>query len=183
MKKITYSATSYPFIRFVKKTLKTGLVISFMFTAVEAYAATENSYHVQTPAEMENVITLPSVGMTVETPSIEYMTEIAFQNTIRRMPAAAEMEPVMRFVAKGIGDIQVERVSVDCDTTNRVVNVAYRLPDDILLSISKPLETMDDTFVMFNVYHKRQLLLSETASIELLSQYIHNVEEKIQKLG
>ena len=183
MKKITYSATSYPFDYFVKKTLRTGLVISFMFTAVQAHAITENSYHTQTPTEVENVITLPSVGTAVQTKSVDYMTEVAFQNTVKRFPAAAEMNPVMRFVAKGIGDIQVERVSVDCDATNKVLNVAYRLPDDILLSISKPLETMDDAFVMFNVYHKRQLLLSETASIDLLSQYIHNVEEKVQKLG
>ena len=86
MKKITYSATSYPFDYFVKKTLRTGLVISFMFTAVQAHAITENSYHTQTPTEVENVITMPSVGTAVQTKSVDYMTEVAFQNTVK-LPA------------------------------------------------------------------------------------------------
>ena len=177
----TYNATSYPYPLLVKKTLRTGLVISFMFTAVEVHAVTDNLYQTQTPAETENLISLPS-ETTVISQNIKNITEAAFQNTVKRLPAAVEMEPVMRFVANNIGDIQAERVSVDCDVTNKVLNVAYRLPYDMLLSISKPLETMGDSFVMFNVYHRRQLLLSETASIELLSQYIHNVEEKVQKI-
>ena len=42
---------------------------------------------------------------------------------------------------------------------------------------------MDDAFVMFNVYHGRDLLLSDSASIELLSEYIHDVEERIKELA
>ena len=38
---------------------------------------------------------------------------------------------------------------------------------------------MDDAYVMFNVYHLRELLVSDTARIDLLAQYVRNVEKKI----
>ena len=107
------------------------------------------------------------------------MAAAAFYNLTARMPEAVELEAVADFITDGIGDIDVERVVMDCDRTSKVLNVAYRLPGDILLSVNKPLDTMDDAYVMFNVYHLRELLVSDTARIDLLAQYVRNVEKKI----
>ena len=111
-------------------------------------------------------------------------TFISFEKlTMNHSEEAANMEPVVRFIAEGMGDIIAEKVSVNCDFENEIINVAYRLPNDILLSVSKPLSTMTDTFVMFNLFNKRQLLVSDSASIELLSTYIKKVESRVAKLA
>ena len=68
---------------------------------------------------------------------------------------------------------------MDYDAGSKVLNVAYRLQGDMLLSVSKPLDTMDDIFVMFNMYHLRELLVSDSASIGLLAEYVVNVEKRM----
>lgn len=111
-------------------------------------------------------------------------TFISFANlAMKHFDETEKMMPVMRIIAKGIGEINVEKVSVNCDFESEVLNVAYRLPNDILLSISKPLSTKDDSYVMFNLFHKRDLLLSDSASVELLSGYLKKVESRIAELA
>lgn len=102
----------------------------------------------------------------------------AFDELCNNKPEAMEMKPAFCFISAGIGDIMAEKVSVSCDVDSKIMNVAYRLPGNMLLSVSKPLNTMDDKFVMFNLFHLRDLLISDTAEISFLSTYIHNAEAK-----
>ena len=195
MTKTTYTVQTFISREYFMRKLRTGVMITFLFTATVGGAASIDKYHVQKESiQTEQVVTVPAkstisgdvvpVSIMAETQnSLMFKTMQAYDNMLERQPQAEGLEPVMRFITEGVGDINAERVSMDSNTENMVLNVSYRMPDDMLLSISKPLETMGDTFVMFNVYHKRHLLLSETTSIELLSQYIHNVEEKIRELG
>lgn len=174
--------------------LRKGVMIVFMFTATVASATHVDSYKVENNVvNTETIATIPakstqsndvvSVELVADSySSVEVKTTQAFDRLITRLPEAVPMEPVMRFVKEGMGNIAAERVVMDCDTEGQVLNVSYKLHDDILLSISKPLETMDDQFVMFNLYHGRELLVSDSASIELLSEYIHNVENRIKEL-
>ena len=87
----------------------------------------------------------------------------------------------MNFIVEGIGNINIEKVAVDCDLDSEILNVVYRLPDNVVLSISKPLETIDDDFVAFNLYHNRKLLVTDNANIGLLSHYINEVESNLSK--
>ena len=86
---------------------------------------------------------------------------------------------MMHFIIEGIGNVDAERITMDYDASSKVLNVAYRLQGDMLLSVSKPLDTMDDIFVMFNMYHLRELLVSDSASIGLLAEYVVNVEKRM----
>lgn len=171
-------------------------MITFLFTATLSNATpSEQRYTVERDiVTTEKIATIPAKStLNKDVVSIEifadsysalgFKTTQAYNRLVERCPQATELEPVMRFVTDGIGNIDAERVVMDCDPENKVLNVSYKLHDDMLLSVSKPLETMDDAFVMFNVYHGRDLLLSDSASIELLSEYLHNVEERIKALA
>lgn len=108
--------------------------------------------------------------------------QTAFDELCKNKPAALEMKPAFCLISEGIGDIMAEKVSVSCDADSKIMNVAYRLPGDMLLSVSKPLNTMDDRFVMFNLFHLRELLISDTAEVSFLSTYIHNAEARTVQL-
>ncbi|MBO7636536.1 MAG: hypothetical protein J6S89_08150 [Paludibacteraceae bacterium] len=193
MKKTLYTAQTFSLREDFKRRLRKGVMIAFMFTATVASASSVDSYDVENNVvNTETIARIPTKS--TQTNGIisvelladsypEFKTVQAFDRLITRLPEALSMEPVMRFVTEGIGNIDAERVVMDCDTENEVLNVSYKLRDNMLLSISKPLETMNDQFVMFNVYHGRDLLVSDSASIELLSEYIHNVENRIKELA
>lgn len=196
MKKTFYTAQMLASRSSFMRTLRTGVMITFLFTATLSNATpSEQRYTVERDiVTTEKIATIPAKStLNKDVVSIEifadsysalgFKTTQAYDRLVERCPQATELEPVMRFVTDGIGNIDAERVVMDCDPENKVLNVSYKLHDDMLLSVSKPLETMDDVFVMFNVYHGRDLLLSDSASIELLSEYLHNVEERIKALA
>lgn len=195
MKITFYTVQTFPLRDAFKKTLRTGVMITFMFAAtvasanpVKQYVAEQAAVTTETIATVsaKNILTKDIIPVEIFADShstLEFNTLQAYDRMVERCPQASELEPVMRFVTDGLGDIKAERVVMDCDMNNKVLNVSYRMHDNMLLSISKPLDTMDDGFVMFNVYHGRELLVSDSASIELLSQYIHNVENRIKELA
>lgn len=190
-----YTVQTFPMRDAFKKTLRTGIMITFMFAATVASANPVKQYVVeQAVVTTETIATVPAKNLLTNDiipveiladshSAIEFKTIQAYDRMVERCPQATELEPVMHFVTEGLGNIYAERVIMDCDENNKVLNVSYKMHDNMLLSISKPLDTMDDAFVMFNVYHGRELLLSDSASIELLSEYIHNVENRIKELA
>ena len=182
MSKPTYSVKEYIEKFEITRHMRSAVVTFMLFSVVTASAETVNYRSEQiTAPTVETVVAGQSMSMNRVIPVAKtvYMASVAFGKLKTRMPNAEEMEPVADFITEGIGNIEAERVVMDCDNTVKVLNVSYRLPGDILLSVNKPLDTMDDEFVMFNVYHRRDLLVSDTASISLLAQYIRNVERRI----
>lgn len=160
-------------------------VVTFMLFSVTAAGADNVKYYAdcdQTPV-IETMVGGQNITLNRVVPSLSNAAFMAYNKLISRVPEAAVLEPVATFITEGIGDITAEHIVMDCDMSDKVLNVAYRLPGDLLLSINKPLDTMDDKFVIFNVYHKRNLLVSEAASIDLLAQYIRNIEKRITELA
>lgn len=90
-----------------------------------------------------------------------------------------ELESVFEFIVNGIGNVSAKRMSVDCDTESNIVNVCYRFSDGMMVSISKPLETMDDGFIAVNKYSNRKLVSTEITTIPLLKEYINQLNKKI----
>lgn len=183
MCKPTYTVREYIEQLEITRHMKSA-VVTFMLVAVASitpagavnYSSAENDIPV-----VETVVGGQSATMNkvmAEADAIG-MSFAAFKNLTARCPKAVEMTPVAEFVTKGIGEVSAERIVMDCDMIRKVLNVVYRLPGNMLLSINKPLDTMDDDFVMFNVYHFRELLVSDTARIGLLAQYVRNIENKI----
>ena len=92
-----------------------------------------------------------------------------------------EVRSIKNFIVSGIGNIEFEKVTMDCDlsTENPVLNVSYRLPGDILLSVSN-LAT-DFEKVSFGVYYQRECLISDFSDLDKLREHIKNVQMKYEK--
>ncbi len=115
--------------------------------------------------------------------SVTDMLDMAFERLREIKPQVSNVTETFSFIRDGIGEIYAEKVSVTYDVQSQVLNVAYRLPGNMLFSVSKPLSTMDDDYVMFNLFHLRKLLISDTADISLLSQFIRNAELKVANIA
>ena len=74
--------------------------------------------------------------------------------------------------------INVDKVSVDGDPVKGRLNVAFRLPDGIILSINKKIGLHKGGIVGFNIISNKQLLLSDVISLSRLREYISNVQNK-----
>jgi hypothetical protein len=88
-----------------------------------------------------------------------------------------ELESVFEFIVNNIGDVSAKRMSVDCDTESNIVNVCYLFSYGMMVSISKPLETMDDGFIATNIYYNKKLVLTEITTIPLLKEYINQLNK------
>lgn len=175
----------------LRKKLAKGVFVLFMFTAVpevsvaiDDYRASWSSnsldtivYSAEETACTEDVSPIQILARS--TSNLSAITIAAFNDLVDREPEASEMYPVLEFIMSGLEKVNVERASVDYNMSTHVLNVAYRMPGNILLSISKPQETIEDSLVIFNLYHKRELLVSDIVDIEILSQYLHKVESRI----
>ncbi len=163
--------------------IKTTIVTFMLFAVTSAGTASQVNYKTDRMAQptVVKVVSGHSVTLNRVMPMTEtmQMADTAFDKLTARMPDAKEAEPVMHFITEGIGSVDAERVTMDYDVGSKVLNVAYRLQGDMLLSVNKPLDTMDDEFVMFNMYHQRELLVSDSASIGLLAEYVVNVERRM----
>lgn len=183
MCKPTYTVREYieklEITRHLRSAVVTFMLFSVVATAtagsINYYSEKESAPVVETVVAGQNA----TLNKVITAASTAEMASAAFSQLTARVPEAVEMESVADFISEGIGDIDAERIVMDCDRGGKVLNVSYRLPGGIMLSVNKPLSTMDDEFVMFNVYHQRELLVSDTASIGLLSQYVKNVEKRI----
>lgn len=90
-----------------------------------------------------------------------------------------EKETLEKFISDQFDGIGYLNKSVDYDEEGKIINVSYRLMGDIIISLTKPYETLDDNFVAFNVYQDKTLLISEIADCKLILTYLHNVNEKV----
>ena len=174
--------------------LRSGICIAlFAFTAVGT-SGQENQYYSQIDDVPDKIISLSATdnvsgafipnGIEIfanRNFSNANMARLSFSELVSHNPGTQKFEPVVDFIIKGIGNIDIEKVVVDCDFDSEILNVVYRLPDNVVLSISKPLDTMDDDLVAFNLYHDRKLLVTDDASIGLLSRYIVEVGSNLGK--
>lgn len=111
------------------------------------------------------------------------MLDEAFLKLKKEIPQAIELDRVYAFVSEGLGDVRAERIAMDCDISNMMLNVSFRLPDGCLLSVNKPKGTENDSLVMFNFYRHRRLLVADMADISLVKEYVHNVEAQFSSMA
>ena len=88
------------------------------------------------------------------------------------------LEP-FREIAEGMSMIKAEKVSIDGAPSEGRLNVAFRLPDGMVLSLNKKIGLHDRGSVGFNLMHNRRLINSNIMEVSLLSQYISNVQKRL----
>lgn len=87
-----------------------------------------------------------------------------------------------KYISEKFDDIEHVKKAVDFDTEGKRVNVAYRLPHDMLVSLGKRYDTLDNDEVTFGLYHKRECLILDWGSYKLFHKYLKNAEEKIKDI-
>lgn len=89
------------------------------------------------------------------------------------------------YISANLDDIEHEKKSVDFDTDSQTIFVSYRLPQNILLSVSKPYHTLGNDEIGFNLYEItdeiKELLISDWCTCDFLHKYLKNVQEKIKR--
>lgn len=103
----------------------------------------------------------------------------AFDDLCHAIPDANNLTNIYNFMATGLNSINSEKVSVDCNTETGLLNVAFRLPDGAILSVTKCNDTMTDDLVAFNIIKQRKLIISDIIGISELRDYILNVQRRM----
>lgn len=112
-----------------------------------------------------------------EKPCLHLISD-AYATLCDKNPEAGTLRPVYEFMRKGLEVINAEKVSMDCNTESGMLNISFRLPEGVILSVTKLGETLNDNLVAFNIFSKRQLILSDVCEINMLADYIENVQSK-----
>ncbi len=103
-----------------------------------------------------------------------------FKNCCSEDVNCTSLAPAHQFLTEISSDICAEKATLSCNCEYEAVTHSLRLPHNFMLTLTKPMKTMDDTKVMFNLMRNRKLLISDVVESSLLKEYIGNV---ILKLG
>ena len=173
--------------------MQSGVAILLFSISTTVEAVPMETYKIQERATAERVVTISSThGSSSNTVDIygsksftpTYKAEQAYVELCSRDNGAKQLCDVFNFIVDGLGnDFEAERVAVDCDSESAILNITYRLPGDVFISITKPQETMDDENVVVGVSDLHSQLVSDIVPIDFLSTYIHNLETRRQELS
>lgn len=103
-----------------------------------------------------------------------------FKISCNKDESCTTLVPAHQFLLEISSSIGAEKATLSCNSEYATVTHSLRLPHEFMLTLTKPMDTMDDTKVMFNLMRNRKLLISDVVKSSLLKEYIGNV---INKLG
>lgn len=175
---------------FIKKNLivTTMTLASIAFTLFDVKANEADSEVCYNEVEVVSVAERPSldasngkvVFMNNPSRSCITMMDEAFQCFLNKTPNGGQLSPIFECFRKELSSIDVEKVSINGNVEFKRLNIAFRLPHSYILSVTKFADSLqDDDFVAFNLFHERELLISDVIRINLLKGYISNVQERL----
>lgn len=91
-----------------------------------------------------------------------------------------EREELEKFISDRFDDIGYVKKAVNYDEESKLMNIAYRMKSDIILSINKPYETLDDEYVMFNIFCMNKILISAMMDCKSLYEYVLKCEKMLE---
>lgn len=103
----------------------------------------------------------------------------AFTHFCHSNDKGKRLDSVYKFMSSKLGSFDFEKVSINGNAETGRLNMAFRLPDGYILSVTKLLDTMENNLVAFNILRKRQLIVSDVIKINLLSDYINKVQSRL----
>lgn len=83
-------------------------------------------------------------------------------------------------IVDALNDIKFSKIAVDGNPEEDRLKVAFRLPNNVILSIIKEQGVHLDDYVGVNIFRNRQLLISDIMELSLLKTYISNVQARLQ---
>lgn len=112
--------------------------------------------------------------------SVKYSLDYSFKKSSDADRNCIQLAPAHKFLLEISSCVGAERATLNCNCEYKAVTHTLRLPHDFILSLTKPMDTIDDNKVMFSLMRNRKLLISDVVESSLLRDYITNV---IHKLG
>jgi len=88
---------------------------------------------------------------------------------------------VYDFIINNIGYVKTSVAIFTYAKELNTLSVSMRFPNNVVLTVIKSSDTMDDNDVMVNVYHYKKFIFAGKSDISLLPQYIENVNKKLGK--
>ena len=91
-----------------------------------------------------------------------------------------EREELEKFISDRFDDIGYVKKAVDYDEESKLMNIAYRMKSDVILSINKPYGTLDYEYVMFNIFCMNKVLISAMMDCKSLHEYVLKCEKMLE---
>lgn len=165
--------------------IATGVIITLFTNETSAQvpekfipSSVNSEQVVKTPTSVnDNAITL-QLSENVE--SLADCLNEKFKISCSEDENCTSLAPAHQFLMEVSSSIGAEKATLSCNSEYAAVTHSLRLPHEFMLTLTKLMETMDDTKVMFNLMRNRKLLISDVVEVSLLKEYIGNV---INKLG
>lgn len=176
-------------ITFIKKVSRivvlAGIAFTLFSTDVKASESSNFSLSLSNPPVTELVT--PALDSEIKValkPNIPTPSDLMW-NAFHRFQESSHdkceiLEESFSKIVETFCDIKFLKVAVDGDIEDRKLKTVFRLPDNVILSIIKEEGTHYGNFVGFNLFHNRQLLISDVIDMGLLKKYISNVQTKLQ---
>lgn len=101
--------------------------------------------------------------------------------SLDNMTKTEESAHAHAFILETVKNIEVGKVKYEFNSVLKVANYTMSLPHGLLLSVSKSLESLDDDTLTFSIFHARKLLVSDMVHAHILSEYISNVQSRLNK--
>lgn len=169
--------------------IATGLFIGFFVCSFEPQAIA-SSFQNTTSIE-----TLDSDSVTTESiqPSKSGKIEISLnsnvQTTEEKMDVAyAKLnlddnvyDPVYSCLRESLKRISINKVTADIDSDSQSLEFVFLIEKELLVSVSKPLETISDNKAIVTFIYQREVIYSNLVDLSTLSSHINSIGEKLKK--
>lgn len=108
---------------------------------------------------------------------MRYKLNSAFEKFQKRIKSDVTLlRPGYEEIATAMDGINAEKVTVDGDPEEGVINVAFLLPGDVVLSVVKTVGVNGPGEVGVNLIRDRQPIISGIENLDFLRQYIMRLE-------
>lgn len=104
---------------------------------------------------------------------------LAYSRFVSDKGGDSSLDDVCGFMADEMKAVRVDKVSVDGSVDDGLLNMSFRLPDGMILSVNKRRDTMDSRLVAFNIIRDRRLVISDVMDIHNLREYINTVQARL----
>lgn len=169
--------------------IATGLLIGFFVCSSEPQAMASSFQN--TPS----VETLDSDSMTTESvqPSKSGKMDISLKSNVqtteeKMVMAYAKLnldnntyDPVYNCLRESLKRISTDKVTADIDSDSQSLEFVFLIEKDLLVSVSKPLETISDNKAIVTFIYQREVIYSNLEDLSTLSSHINSIEEKLKK--
>lgn len=166
-----------------------GLLIGFFVFAPESQAVSAplQNNRIETAADepiiMEPVKTSKSGSIEISLKSNVQTTEEKMNAAYRKLNLDASdlqiYSPIYNCLRNSLKNVSIEKISADIDSDSQSLEFVFQIGEDLLVSVSKPYETMSDNNAIVTFICQHEIVYSDLADLSTLSSHINSIEKNL----